>query len=289
MSYLAIFFFLACFAYAPAQGRRTEAPRKPNVVAVIPARGGSKGIPMKNIKDLGGRPLIDWCIKAALDSGVFSEVYVSTDHDEIAAVALRSGAKVFRRSAETASDTASTESALIEFAQHHGGFDVLALIQATSPLVLPEHFREAYSLFEGQSGDSLVTAVRAHRFLWQVGQSGQAQAKNYDPLRRPRRQEWDGELVENGAFYFTKKHVLERYQNRLGGKIVLYEMPENTFVELDSLVDWEIMVGMSEKYGYKPQRMHRAVPHLQRTRSDTRLYKTVIDPRRHLLSARAAH
>jgi len=159
---------------------------------------------------------------------------------------------VFRRSAETASDTASTESALIEFSQKHTGFDVLALIQATSPLVMPEHFKEAFSLFERQSGDSLVTAVRAHRFLWEVDENGQAQAKNYNPLRRPRRQEWNGELVENGAFYFTKKHVLEKYQNRLGGNIILYKMPEYTFVELDSLVDWEIMVGMSDKYGYKP-------------------------------------
>merc|ERR1712187_264649 len=91
--------------------------------------------------------------------------------------------------------------------------------------------------------------------------NGQAQAKNYDPLRRPRRQEWNGELVEKGAFYFTKKHVLETYQNRLGGNIVLYEMPENTFVELDSLVDWEIMVGMSEKYGYKPTRLYSDGPY----------------------------
>merc|ERR1712014_373171 len=94
---------------------------------------------------------------------------------------------------------------LMEFVEAKPDYDVLCLIQATSPLVTPEHFKEAFALFDGQSGDSLVTAVRAHRFLWSVDKDGQATAKNYDPLKRPRRQDWDGELIENGAFYLTAK------------------------------------------------------------------------------------
>mmetsp|Transcript_36463 Transcript_36463/g.79799 ORF Transcript_36463/g.79799 Transcript_36463/m.79799 type:complete len:237 (-) Transcript_36463:69-779(-) len=227
-------------------------PRK-RVVAVIPARGGSVSIPLKNIKELAGRPLIDWCIRSALDSKCIDEVWVSTDHDDIAAVAEKCGAKVHRRAAETATSTASTESAMVDFVKAHPDYDVLCLIQATSPLVMPDHFREALDLFHRQNADSLVTAVRAHRFLWSVDPAtGVATAKNYVPESRPRRQDWSGELIENGAFYFTTKALFETSQCRLGGRVVLYEMPEHTLTELDSMVDWEIMKGLCEEHGYKP-------------------------------------
>mmetsp|Transcript_147563 Transcript_147563/g.474072 ORF Transcript_147563/g.474072 Transcript_147563/m.474072 type:complete len:234 (-) Transcript_147563:71-772(-) len=223
------------------------------VVAVVPARGGSVSIPLKNIKELAGRPLIDWCIRAALDSGVFTDVFVSTDHDGIAEVAVASGAKVHRRAAETATSTASTESAMVDFTKAHPDFDVVCLIQATSPLTTPEHFREAFAMYEKVGADSLVTAVRAHRFLWSVDPStGVASAKNYVPEKRARRQDWDGELIENGAFYFTDKALFERTECRLGGKMVLYEMPEHTLVELDSMVDWEIMQSLVTEHGHKP-------------------------------------
>ena len=100
------------------------------IVAVIPARGGSVSIPKKNIKSLAGRPLIDWVIKPALQSGVFAEVWVSTDDDEIEKIALACGAKVHRRSPSTATSTASTESALVDFVEGHPDYDVLCLIQA---------------------------------------------------------------------------------------------------------------------------------------------------------------
>merc|ERR1712151_800711 len=131
------------------------------VVAIIPARGGSVSIPLKNIKDLAGRPLIDWCIKSAVDSKCFTDVYVSTDHDGIAAVAETSGAKVFRRSPETATGTASTESAMAEFTQAYPDYDIICLIQATSPLITPDHFKDALEEFDKLNADSLVTAVRA--------------------------------------------------------------------------------------------------------------------------------
>merc|ERR1711948_121959 len=100
--------------------------------------------------------------------------------------------------------------------------------------------------------DSLVTAVRAHRFLWSVDPAtGEATAKNYVPEKRPRRQDWDGELIENGAFYYTTKALFDSSQCRLGGKMVLYEMPEHTLTELDSMIDWEIMKGLCLEHGYK--------------------------------------
>merc|ERR1711933_478873 len=123
---------------------------------------------MGNIKELASRPLLDWCVKAALDSGIFAEVYVSTDHDGIAEVATASGAKVHRRAPETATSSASTESAMVDFVKAHPEYDILCLIQATSPLTTPAHFRESLALFRKASADSLVTAVRAHRFMWKV-------------------------------------------------------------------------------------------------------------------------
>jgi N-acetylneuraminate synthase len=222
------------------------------VLGVILARGGSTGIPLKNVKPLGGRPLIDWCLQAAIDSGIFTDVYVSTDHDGIAECATSCGAKVHRRSTESATNSASSELGMMDFANQHD-FDVLCLIQATSPLTQPQHFEDAFAKFQAEEADSLVTVVRSHRFLWREGEDGLATAVNYDPMARPLRQNWDGELFENGAFYFTRKELLDEHQNRLGGKMVAYEMPEYTLVELDSHHDWHIMEGLITRYGYYPQ------------------------------------
>jgi len=243
-----------CFDAVRPQAGGVDRSKVGKVVAVVPARGGSVSIPLKNIKDLNGRPLLDWCVRAALDSKIFDEVWVSTDHDGIEEVSKKCGALVHRRDPSTATSTASTESALVEFVKAHPDYDVLCLIQATSPLVMPNHFTEALDLFCSIGADSLVTAVRAHRFLWKVDPvGGHAYAKNYIPQHRPRRQDWDGELIENGAFYFTSKQLMEQTQCRLGGKTACYEMPEHTMTELDSMIDWEIMTGLVKEYGYTPK------------------------------------
>mmetsp|Transcript_9634 Transcript_9634/g.13041 ORF Transcript_9634/g.13041 Transcript_9634/m.13041 type:complete len:90 (-) Transcript_9634:45-314(-) len=89
--------------------------------------------------------------------------------------------------------------------------------------------------------------------MWAVDPAtGLAEAKNYRPVKRPRRQDWDGELIENGAFYFTTKELWSKEECRLGGKMALYEMPEHTLTELDSMIDWEIMKGLCQEHGYKP-------------------------------------
>lgn len=228
------------------------------VVALIPARGGSVSIPKKNIKPLSGRPLIDWVIKPALHSGIFAEVWVSTDDGAIAKVAEQCGATVHWRAPETATATASTESAIMDFIAAHPDFDILCLIQATSPFISPDDFTQGMALLESAGADSLVTAVRTHRFLWQIEpKTLEATAKNYEPLKRPRRQDWDGELIENGAFYLTRKAILDKHQCRLGGKMVCLEMPEHTLTELDSLIDWQIVDGMSGEFGFWPPQKPR--------------------------------
>lgn len=205
-------------------------------VALIPLRGGSKSIPKKNIRPIAGRPLCAWVLEAATKAELIDAVYVSTDCAEIEAVvlALDLDVTVIRRPAELATDEASTESVMLHFMQQVN-FDYLVTIQATSPLLRSSHLNAALLQFINEGQDSILSAVRTKRFFW----NDDGSPINYDPLRRPRRQEFKGTYMENGAFYITSKEILHRQKCRLGGRIGIYEMPEDTAVEIDELGDWE--------------------------------------------------
>jgi len=206
-------------------------------VAYMPLRGGSKSIPGKNIRPLAGRPLFAWALGAALDSGCFEAVWVGTDDDAIQRAVegqFQDRVKIFRRKAATCTDEASTESALREFAASNE-FDVLCTIQATSPLTAAGDFLAARLRFEQEHADSLLTATRVRRFYW----SDDGRPLNYDPRQRPRRQEFTGSLMENGAFYFTRRVVLESARNRLGGRITIHEMTPDCATEIDEPADWK--------------------------------------------------
>jgi len=209
-----------------------------NYVALVPLRGGSKSIPDKNIRQIAGKPLCAWVLEAACLSGVFDKVIVSTDSPKIAAVVqgLNLPVEILDRPAELATDEASTESVMKHAAQVLD-FDVLATIQATSPLVLPEDFQKAYNIFKSGCYDSLLSAVRTKRFFW----NEDGTALNYTPQQRPRRQDFSGSLMENGAFYFTKRSVLEHTNCRLGGRISIYEMSAESAVEIDEQEDWALV------------------------------------------------
>ncbi len=205
-------------------------------IAVMPLRGGSKSIPGKNIKSLAGKPLCAWSLEAAFASGIFDRLIVSTDSKEIANVVRSLGIPldVIMRPTEFATDTATTESVMMHAASQLT-FDVMATIQATSPLTRAEDFVAAYEIFKREAADSLLTCVRTKRFFW----SNEGVPMNYDPLKRPMRQQFQGTLMENGAFYFTKRQILEKYKCRLGGKISIYEFPEDMAIEIDEPADWE--------------------------------------------------
>ncbi len=212
---------------------------EPEVIALIPLRGGSKSIPKKNIHLLAGKPLCMYAIEAAAASGVFSRIIVSTDSYEIASVVTQHpelGIEVLMRPDELATDTASTEGVMLH-AMHHNAFDVLCTIQVTSPLVSPDDFRKAYNKYQIDNADSMLTAVRTKRFFW----TPEGEPINYDPMRRPRRQDFEGYLMENGAFYFTSRRILEQLQCRLGGNISIYEMDESTALEIDEPQDWTVI------------------------------------------------
>lgn len=225
-------------------------------IAFIPVRGGSKSIPLKNIKEMNGYPLVYWTVKAACECGSIDKVYVSTDSDAIAEAVQNfkqsSEAEIFSkievvgRSEESASDTASTEFVMLEFAAEHS-FDTMVLIQATSPLLTGADLDRGFEAFAEEGTDSVLSVVRQKRFCWDVSEDGFAHPTNYDVFRRPRRQEFDGYLVENGAFYITSREDLMRTKNRVSGNMKAVEMHEDTFFEIDEPSDWMIVEALMKK------------------------------------------
>ncbi|MHA1969666.1 MAG: HAD-IIIA family hydrolase [Candidatus Hodarchaeales archaeon] len=189
------------------------------IVALIPLRGGSRSIPKKNIKPIAGKPLCVWVLESAKAVKEIDEVYVSTEDEEISKTVLRYDSKIriLNRPPEFATDDASTESVMFHFSENVE-FDYLITIQATSPLTTSEDIRNGLKKVISESLNSLVTGVRTKRFFWDSG--------------------W---IMENGAFYITDRETLISTQCRLGGKIGILEMPEETSIEIDELNDWKIV------------------------------------------------
>lgn len=227
-------------------------------VAFIPVRGGSKSIPLKNIKLISGKPLVYWTTKAACNCKYIDKVYVSTDSDIISETVnsfiiglernLFNKVEVIHRSTESASDFASTEFAMLEFAEKFE-FDNIVLIQATSPLLQASDLDRGFEVYHTEGTDSVLSVVRQKRFHWANDEYGYAHPTNYDVFNRPRRQEFEGYLVENGAFYITSKADLIRSQNRVSGNIRVVEMNEDTFLEIDEPSDWLIIEALMKKNG----------------------------------------
>lgn len=210
-------------------------------IGFIPLRKDSKGIKGKNKRKLLGRPLFSWVLTEAAFSDL-DEVFVYTDDDDIIKFISQqyywnSKIKVLPRSAESATDEASTETAILEFSEKVSyGFDVFCLLQATSPFTTRVEINK--SLGEIKSGmDSALSVVRTQRFFWDKN----GKPINYDFRERPRRQDFKGTLVENGAIYCTTNKALRNSKSRISGDIGLIEMPEDTYTEIDSISDWNIV------------------------------------------------
>nr|WP_294936602.1 acylneuraminate cytidylyltransferase [uncultured Flavobacterium sp.] len=211
-------------------------------IGIIPLRKGSKGIPGKNKKKMVGRPLFAWVLGEAVFSDL-DEVYVFTDDTEIIEYVTReyhwtSKVKALLRNDENANDTASTESAMIEFAEKiNYDFSILCLLQATSPLTRAADINNVIKKITEESHDSALSVVKTHRFTW----NAKGEPQNYDVFKRPRRQDFEGLLIENGAVYATTKAAFQQTRNRISSNIGLVEMPEDTLMEIDSLSDWSII------------------------------------------------
>ena len=186
--------------------------------------------------------MIYWVLDAAVGSRDIDKIYVSTDCVHIyKAVQQYNNTKVATvyRSPQTATDTASTESAMLEFALSHE-FEFMLLIQTTSPLLKTGYLDKGISLIK-QGFDSVLSVTRQKRFIWDEIAEAEVVPRNYDPLLRPLRQDFDGFLVENGAFYITSREALLQTGSRLSGKIGMVELPEETYYEVDEPADWDVV------------------------------------------------
>jgi N-acylneuraminate cytidylyltransferase len=214
-------------------------------LAVIPARGGSKGLPGKNIRLLAGKPLIAWSIEQAIGSDRIDCVHVSTDDPEIVEVARAYGADVpYMRPAELAQDTTPTEPVMtyaLDWYQRAGRtFDAVVLLQPTSPLRYPGTLSAALEAFEASGSESLLGVCENHHFFWR--NIGDAVAL-YDYRNRPRRQDIRPEdrwYRENGSIYVTLTAAFRLNSNRLCEPIHMHVMREEEGWEIDSLADFAV-------------------------------------------------
>lgn len=219
-----------------------------DAVGIILARGGSKGIPGKNIIAFCGRPLIQWTITQMARAGI-SRIVVSTDSSEIAAQSQMVGAHVIDRPAHLASDTAIGDEALIHAVEQLNleDLDVVVLAQTTSPLRTPAHIAEAMSYFEAKSLDSLFSGIPFDDIcVWE--ESEELTPLTYDYKFRGNRQDRKTQYVENGSFYISQVGGLRASKNRLHGKIGVFPMPKWSLPEIDELEDLRLAEAVFQGY-----------------------------------------
>jgi CMP-N-acetylneuraminic acid synthetase len=207
------------------------------VVSVILARGGSKGIPKKNIKNINGKPLISYTIESSLKSNV-DETWVCTDDKEIAKISEEFGAKVLIRPSELATDKSKSEDSLIFFSELVD-FDFLVFIQPTSPLLKPEYINLGIDYVKSKKFDSVFSAYSEH-WLPRWGKK-EIKPHNWKTNERPMRQDVDELWVENGAFYITTKKDLQKNKLRYNGKIGVVEMPPEESFQVDTINDLKLI------------------------------------------------
>ncbi|WP_348823499.1 acylneuraminate cytidylyltransferase [Flavobacterium aestuarii] len=230
--------------------------------AIIPLRKGSKGIPGKNKKKLLGRPLFSWVLTAAIFSEL-DEVFVFTDDEEIISFIKKEyywspKVKAELRSEQNANDTATTESVMMEFVDSvTNDFDILCLLQATSPMTTSEDINAVLYEIISNKKTAALTVVNTHRFTW----NSDGTPQNYDVFKRPRRQDFEGLLIENGAVYATTKEAFLESNNRVSGTIGLVKMDETSLVEIDSMTDWKIIEELLANR-LKKEKVHQRIDYL---------------------------
>lgn len=223
-----------------------------NVVAIIPARGGSKRLPNKNLFPICGKPLITHTIEQALSTQLIGDVFVSSDSQAILDIA-RDYPEIYalERNSALAGDNTSTETVLyawIEEAERILPYfpDVIVLLQCTSPVREPEDIDGCIGLVTGRGYDSALSVVPYDKFLW----STEGRPINYDPRHRPRSQDFEGQYQENGSIYAFTVDGWRTHRCRLFGKIGLWKMGKGESFEIDTAFDaWlceQIMSGWKD-------------------------------------------
>lgn len=215
-----------------------------SILAIIPARGGSKGIPGKNLRLLDNKPLIAYTIDQAKESKYVERIIVSTDDPVIKSVSINAGSEVILRPHEISGDTASSESSLVHVLNHlqqHENYqpELVVFLQCTSPLRAKNDIDKAIEQIRLENSDSLVSVSPTHKFIWENKQ-GICQSINYDYRCRPRRQDMNPQFEENGSIYIFKPWILGKFNNRLGGKISMFVMKQYC-IDIDDILDFEIL------------------------------------------------
>jgi N-acylneuraminate cytidylyltransferase len=218
-------------------------------IAFIPVRGGSKSIPKKNIKIFCGKPLIYWNLIELENCNQVDEIVVASDSEDIISVVEEfkfSKVVVYRRSNENAQDHSTSESIMLEYINFAklDLSDVFMLVQATSPFTKSNDFSNGLKMMN--SYDTVFSCAKIKRFIWDKDSN----PLNYDFKNRPRRQDFDGTFMENGAFCISLVSDIIKYNNRISGNIGICEMPEYTFVEIDEPEDWIIAERLFLKNNY---------------------------------------
>jgi len=221
-------------------------------VAIIPARGGSKGLKEKNIYPVAGKPLLAWSVLQALASATIDKVFVTTDDDAIANVASAYGAEVIVRPVELSGDKASSESAILHAAgvierEYAMPISTIVFLQATSPLRKPGDIDRAVELFLQEEADSLISVTKADDLTLWESCAGKWESVNFDYRNRGMRQDRPTQFIENGSIYIFKPETLFSFGNRIGEKLSAYEMEFWQTWEIDTLEEIDLI----EYYLYK--------------------------------------
>jgi CMP-N,N'-diacetyllegionaminic acid synthase len=229
-----------------------EKPKR--TLAVIAARGGSKGIPLKNLLDICGKPLIAWTVMQAAAARGVDVVAVSSDSDNILAAAEAAGAVGVRRPDAISGDLDSSESAWLHALDTLDGklgpFERIVALQATSPIREPTDIEQALETFEREKLDSLLSVCEVEDYFnWRIGASG-PEAINYDYHNRRMRQQIEKRYLENGSFYVFIPSLLREQKNRLGGKIGFHLMERHKMFQIDRTEDVKLCAAIMQSYGY---------------------------------------
>jgi CMP-N,N'-diacetyllegionaminic acid synthase len=224
-----------------------------NIVAIILARGGSKGIPKKNIIDFCGKPLIVWTIEQLQHSTGINSIWVSSDNEEILAVSQACGTEIIHRPAKLSGDLATSETgwlhALEIIENKMGNVDIVFAPQVTSPLRESQDIERGITDFQEQNCDSMFScSVAEDLFFWEKMPDGTLRSVNYDYKNRSRRQDIPKQYIENGSFYMFKPELLKQHNNRFGGKIGITKMDFWKMFEIDSMEDLKMCAALMEAF-----------------------------------------
>lgn len=219
--------------------------KKLEILSIIPARGGSKGILLKNLLILDGKSLLSYTVNSSLNSKLITRTIVSTNHEKIAKEAINLGVEVIKRPQKISNDKAAIEPVI----KHVLGFlkkkenyvpEIIVLLQNTSPLRTSIDVDESLKILLNHNYDSILSVKNSHSFLWEKNNK-YAIPINYDPNKRPNRQDMKNQFEENGAIYATRTNLFLKSNCRISGNVGLYVMPSEFSYQIDSLFDLSII------------------------------------------------